>query len=281
MLIIKNKTMLKNDMNENEVLRKTRVTSSAVIHGDCLEIMKSIPDASIDMILCDLPYGTTSNKWDAVIPFEPLWESYWRVLKPTGTIVLTASQPFTSALLMSQPKYFKHEWIWLKNRGSNFANTVREPMKEHESILVFSKGKWTYNKQMQERTGSGADRVKYNVKFESKSDNYREFEGRKDNQLSDLRVPSTWQKFNTDTSKLHPTVKPIPLFEYLIKTYTNEGETVLDNCAGSGTTAIACINTNRNYIMIEKEQKYFDVINERIDKHSKRHDGELCFENAS
>jgi site-specific DNA-methyltransferase (adenine-specific) len=173
---------------------------------------------------------------------------------------------------MSQPKYFKHEWIWLKNRGSNFANTVREPMKEHEQVLVFSKGKWTYNKQMQERTGAGLDRVKYNVKFESKSENYREFEGRTENQLSDLRVPSSWQKFNTDTSGLHPTIKPILLFEYLIKTYTNEGEMVLDNTMGSGTTAIACMNLDRNFIGIELEEKYFEVSKKRVEEKRKEKD---------
>ncbi len=241
-----------------------------IIQGDCLEVMKDIPDKSIDMILCDLPYGTTSNKWDAVIPFEPMWELYWKLLKPTGVIVLTASQPFSSALIMSQPKYFKHEWIWLKNRGSNFANTVREPMKEHEQVLVFSKGKWTYNKQMQERTGAGLDRVKYNVKFESKSENYREFEGRTENQLSDLRVPSSWQKFNTDTSGLHPTIKPILLFEYLIKTYTNEGDLVLDNCAGSFTTAIASENLKRNWICIEKEAEYCAIGEKRIKENRER-----------
>lgn len=237
-----------------------------LIQGETLEEMKKLIEEGItvDMILCDLPYGTTSNKWDAVIPFEPMWELYWKILKPTGVIALTASQPFTSALIMSQVKYFKHEWIWIKNRGSNFANTVREPMKEHEQVLIFSKGKWTYNKQMQERTGAGVDRVKYNVKFESKSDNYRDFKGRKKNKLSKLRVPSTWQKFNTDTSKSHPTVKPVPLFEYMIKTYTNEGEIVLDNTMGSGTTGVACLNTNRKFIGIELEEKYYKVAKKRI-----------------
>jgi len=249
-----------------------------ILLGDCLELMKDIPDGSVDMILADLPYGTTSNKWDAVIPFEPMWELYWKVLKPTGVIVLTASQPFSSALIMSQPKYFKHEWIWLKNRGSNFANTVREPMKEHEQVLVFSKGKWTYNKQMQERTGAGLDRVKYNVKFESKSENYREFAGRTENQLSDLRVPSSWQKFNCEVG-LHPTQKPVALFEYIIKTYSNEGDLVLDNCAGSGTTAIACLNTKRQFIVMEKEQKYYDIILKRVADFNKNFEPQTLFGN--
>lgn len=233
--------------------------------GDCLEIMPQLPDGIFDMILCDLPYGTTQNKWDAITPFDKLWEQYNRLIKPNGVIALTASQPFSSALVMSNPKMFKHEWIWLKNRGSNFANTVREPFKEHEQVLIFSNGKWTYNKQMQERTGAGADRVKYDLNHRSKSENYREFEGREGVKLPTMRVPSSWQKFNTDTSGLHPTIKPVALFEYLIKTYTNEGELILDNCAGSGTLGEACYNTKRDYVMIENEEKYFDCIKKRME----------------
>lgn len=236
--------------------------------GDCLELMKEIPDGSIDMILCDLPYGTTSNKWDSILPLDVLWKEYERVSKSNAAVLLTASQPFTSTLIVSNLKMFKHEWIWIKNRGSNFANTVREPMKEHESVIMFSKGKWVYNRQMQERTGGGADRVKYNVTFESKSDNYREFEGRQENKLPELRVPSSWQKFNTEVG-LHPTQKPVALFEYLIKTYTNEGDLVLDNCAGSGTTAIAAENLNRRWICIEKEEEYYNKAIERIETHDK------------
>lgn len=190
-----------------------------------------------------------------------MWEQYSRISK--GAIVLTASQPFTSALVMSNPEAFKHEWIWIKNRGSNFANTVREPMKEHESVLCFAFSNWTYNKQMQERTGTGGERVKYGVAFKSESENYRVFEGREHSILPELRVPSSWQKFNTEVG-FHPTQKPVALFEYLIRTYTNEGDTVLDNCIGSGTTAIACINTGRNYIGIEKEEKYCKIAEERI-----------------
>lgn len=233
--------------------------------GDCLEVMKEIPDKSVDAIICDLPYGTTSNYWDLVIPFEKLWEQYKRVVKTNGVIALFGSQPFSSLLVASNLEMFRHEWIWIKNRGSNFANTVREPMKEHEHILVFSKGKWTYNKQMQERTGGGVERTKYNVKFESKSTNYRDFEGRKENQIAMLRVPSSWQKFNVEVG-LHPTQKPVELLEYLIKTYTNEGETVLDNCMGSGSTGVACVHTKRNFIGIEKDEHYFQVAKERIEK---------------
>jgi site-specific DNA-methyltransferase (adenine-specific) len=231
--------------------------------GDCLSILPTIPTGSVDLILADLPYGTTSNKWDSVIPLENLWLEYRRITRPISAIVLTASQPFTARLVMSNPGEFKHEWIWIKNRGSNFANTVREPMKEHESVLVFSKGKWTYNKQMQERTGSGGDRVKYGVAFKSKSENYREFEGREHAILPELRVPSSWQKFNTEVG-LHPTQKPLGLMEYLIKTYSNEGETVLDNCMGSGTTGVAAVNLKRNFIGIEKDEHYFSIAKNRI-----------------
>ena len=232
--------------------------------GDCLELMKDIPDGSVDMILCDLPYGTTANNWDVIIPFEPLWEQYKRIIKNNGVIALHASQPFTSALIMSNLKMYKHEWIWIKNRGSNFANTVREPMKEHESIIIFSNGKWTYNKQMQERTKSGLERVKYSFENQiANSSNYRKFDKPNRNQ-GEFRIPSSCQKFNVEVG-LHPTQKPVELLEYLIKTYTNDGETVLDNCMGSGSTGVACIHTNRNFIGIELDENYFNIAKERIE----------------
>ena len=240
-----------------------------LFNDDCFEAFKQLKDSSIDMVLCDLPYGVTSCKWDSVLDLSRLWEEYDRLCKPNAAIVLTASQPFTSVLVMSNLKMFRHEWVWIKNRGSNFANTVREPMKEHESVLVFSKGKWTYNKQMQERTGGGADRVKYNVAFESASDNYRKFEGRPENKLPELRVPSSWQKFNCEVG-LHPTQKPIGLMEYLIRTYSNEGDTVLDNTMGSGTTIVAATNLSRNAVGIEKEQNYFLAAKSRVADNLKR-----------
>ena len=236
-----------------------------LLHGDCLDWMKEIPVKSIDMVLCDLPYGTTQNKWDTIIPLEKLWDQYKRITKENGIIALTASQPFTSVLVVSNLEMYKHEWIWIKNRGSNFANTIREPMKEHESVLIFSRGKWTYNKQMQERTGAGLARVKYDFNCVSKSKNYREFERPPDKQ-GELRVPSSWQKFNIEVG-LHPTQKPVTLFEYLIKTYTNENEIVLDNCSGSGTTAIACENLSRKWICIEEEEEYCQKSVERIKQH--------------
>lgn len=232
--------------------------------GDCLELMKEIPDKSIQLVLVDLPYGITSNKWDSEIPLDKLWEHYLRIGKDNAVYAFTCNQPFTSKLVCSNIEMWKHEWIWIKNRGGNFANTVREPFKEHEAIQIFSRGKWIYNKQMQERTGTGKDRIKYDLNQRSKSENYREFEGREGTKQGELRVPSSWQKFNTDTSGLHPTIKPIELFEYLIKTYTNERDIVLDNTMGSGTTCLAAKNLNRQYIGIEKEEKYFNIAKERL-----------------
>lgn len=240
-----------------------------VIQGDCLEEMPKIPDKSIDMILCDLPYGTTACKWDTIIPFEPLWEQYKRIIKDNGAIVLTASQPFTSALVMSNPDMFKYEWIWEKAVGSNFATLKYMPMKEHENILVFGKGRTIYNPQMQERKGSGKARSMYTYKSNTVSgDAISNMVTNRSGEKYDenKRNPSSVQFFNNreDTRGLHPTQKPVALFEYLIKTYTNEGDLVLDNCAGSGTTGVACKNLGRNYILIEKEQEYIDIINKRI-----------------
>lgn len=231
--------------------------------GDCFDLLKSVDDNTIDFVLTDLPYGTTSNSWDIIIPFEEMWKELYRVCKDNSAMCFTSSQPFTSMLVMSNIKDFRHEWIWQKNRGSNFANTVREPMKEHESVLVFSRGGWTYNKQMQERAESGKARSEYKVKFDSKSENYRDFEGRDAHNISELRVPSSIQKFNVDVG-LHPTQKPVKLFEYLIKTYTNEGDLVLDSCSGSGSLAIACYNTKRNFICIEKDENYYKQSVERL-----------------
>lgn len=239
---------------------------SHVLHlGDCLSVMSTIPTGSIDLVIADLPYAITSNKWDSIIPFDLLWSEYLRIGKLNAAFVFTASQPFTSLLVASQMALFRHEWIWIKNRGSNFANTVREPFKEHESVLVFSRGKWTYNRQMQERTGGGKDRVNYGIKQETKSTNYRNFVDKPAMMADTLRVPSSWQKFNTEVG-LHPTQKPVTLMEYLIKTYSNEGETVLDNVMGSGTTGVACINLSRNFIGIESNDIYFQTAKDRIDK---------------
>ena len=232
--------------------------------GNCLEVMKDMLNSSVDMVLADPPYGTTACKWDSIIPLELMWKQLRRIIVSDGVIVMTASQPFSSTLVMSNPKMFKHEWIWIKNRGSNFANTVREPMKEHESILVFANKKWMYNKQMQKRTGGGLERSVYKVEHNNqKREGTRKFEGREAHDISTLRVPSTWQKFNVEVG-LHPTQKPVALMEYLIKTYTNSADTVLDFCMGSGTTGVACKNLNRNFIGIELDKKYFEIAQKRI-----------------
>lgn len=245
-----------------DAFRTEQIGWATLVMGDCIEAMKKLPDASVDMVLCDLPYGTTRNKWDSVIPLDALWSEYLRVSKESATFVFTASQPFTSNLVMSNTEMFKHEWIWIKNRGSNFANTVREPFKEHESVVVFSRGKWTYNKQMQERSGGGLSRVAYDFTAKTETTNYGAIGAPKRNQ-GELRVPSSWQKFNTEVGH-HPTQKPVALMEYMIRTYTNQGEVVLDNTMGSGTTGVACLNTGRRFIGIEREPTYFNVACSRI-----------------
>jgi site-specific DNA-methyltransferase (adenine-specific) len=262
-IIVDLKTVVRNTKKESLVVKIGNVWNNKVICGDCLEVMPQIPDGSIDMVLCDLPYGMTSNKWDSEIPLDKLWKQYKRIIKENGVIALTASQPFTSTLVMSNLEMYRHQWIWYKDRGSNFANTVREPMKEHESVLIFSNGKWVYNKQREPRKGTGLQRAQQSFHWKPRSENYRVMEDKKAERISDLRVPSSVQFFKVERG-LHPTQKPVKLFEYLIKTYTNEGDVVLDNCIGSGTTAIACINTNRKFIGIELEEKYYKMTLKRI-----------------
>jgi len=239
-----------------------------LIQGDCLEKMKDIPDKSIDMILCDLPYGTTACKWDTIIPFEPLWEQYKRIIKDNGAIVLTASQPFTSALVMSNIKMFKYEWIWFKNVPTGMTQSRYSPMKYHESILVFSKSPIKiFNKIFEERVGKGKDC--YNYEHYCGENNHVKMKKVKAFYNAKLVNPSSVLLFNVAPNrkgKLHPTQKPVALFEYLIKTYTNEGDTVLDNCMGSGTVGVACKNLNRNFIGIELEPKYFKIAEKRINE---------------
>jgi len=238
-----------------------------LLHGDCLELMKDIPDASIDAIITDPPYGTTACKWDSVIPFEPMWKELNRIIKDNGAIIFTASQPFTSNLVMSNTKMFKHEWIWEKNRGSNFATLRYAPMKEHESVLVFCKTSPKYFPIMQQRKGAGLDRTKY--KYNPTNTGKREALGNLEmthanhNGNNELRYPSTIQKFNTEVGN-HPTQKPVTLMEYLIKTYTQENDTVLDFTMGSGTTGVACKNLNRNFVGIELDKDYFAIAESRI-----------------
>ena len=240
--------------------------------GDCLERMKEIPDASVDMVLADPPYGTTACKWDSIIPLEPMWNELKRIIKPNGAIVLFSSQPFTSVLVTSNLKMFKYEWIWEKAVGSNFAALKYQPMKEHENILVFCKGTTVYNPIKEERKGSGKQRQKAGYANSKATAKTGQFIGgimdatKRTNDYEELRYPSSIQYFNNrDKDRgMHPTQKPVALMEYLIKTYTNEGETVLDNCMGSGTVGVACKNLNRNFIGIEKDETYFKIAQDRI-----------------
>ena len=230
-----------------------------IIQGDCLEVMKTMPDKSIDMILCDLPYGTTTCKWDAIIPFEPLWEQYKRIIKDNGAIVLTAQTPFTEALGYSNIKQLRYKWQWIKEQGTGFFNAKKQPLKATEDILVFYKNTPLYNPQM--RTGFKP----YTCKKGHHGDNYRKQDTKEIITTSDGdRYPLNWIQVKRDKDKVHPTQKPVALFEYLIKTYTNEGDLVLDNCAGSGTTGVACKNLNRDFILIEQDEKYCEIIKERI-----------------
>ena len=239
-----------------------------LINGDCLVEMKSIPDKSIDMILCDLPYGTTVCKWDNVIPFEPLWEQYKRIIKDNGAIVLFGSQPFTSALVMSNPKMFKYEWIWGKGRGTGFQIVKYKPLVSHENILIFGKGTIKYNPQMREREVPRISKNKGTTR-QMLISNGKEYQAER---ALDKKYPITELQFsnNNQKGKLHPTQKPVALLEYLIKTYTSEGETVLDNCMGSGSTGIACVNLNRSFIGIEMDDKYFEIASKRINDHIKK-----------
>jgi site-specific DNA-methyltransferase (adenine-specific) len=237
--------------------------------GDCLDVMGEIEDGSVDMILCDPPYGTTACKWDAVIPFEPMWAHVKRVLKKNGAAVFTASQPFTSTLVMSNVAWFKYEWVWEKAVGSNFATLKYQPMKEHENIVVFSKGVHNYYPIKQPRKGSGKARLAYgnNGSVTGETTGSLTFAGfTPETYDHDWRNPSSVQFFNNRESGrgLHPTQKPVALMEYLIKTYTHPGETVLDFTMGSGTTGVACMNTGRNFIGIEMDEGYMDIAEARI-----------------
>jgi len=228
-----------------------------LIKGDCLDEMQNIADKSIDCIICDLPYGTTACKWDTIIPFEPLWEQYKRIIKDNGAIVLTASQPFTSALVMSNVKMFKYCWVWNKEKAANFPNVKNQPLKIHEDVVVFG---GNYKPIMTE--GIMRKKGGYSVKREVA------VMAGAPAKVNNLYYPKSILNFSVagnHDSKLHPTQKPVALFEYLIKTYTNENEVILDNCTGSGTTAIAAINTNRKYIGFEMDKTYFDIACKRVE----------------
>jgi len=262
-------------MEYKEIIKNAYYHDNAgmLLKGDCLEIMKNFPDKSVDMILCDLPYGTTACKWDSIIPFELLWEQYKKIIKEDGTIVLTASQPFTSNLIFSNIKMFKYCLVWDKKFAGNFANAKYQPLKTHEDIVVFSKASSTYSKKII---------MKYNPQMEKrdvpikrgkvcKSDfqhSHNIEKIKKSDGLYLYKYPVSILHFKRERG-LHPAQKPVTLFEYLIKTYTNENDIVLDNAAGSCTTAIACKNTNRKWICIEQELKYCDISVDRIKNYAK------------
>lgn len=246
---------------------KIKTDNYEIYKGDCLEAMKSIPDKSIDMILCDLPYGTTECKWDKFVDNKTMWEHYNRILKECGNIILFASQPFTTKLIESNPKMFRYEIIWVKTRPTGFANANYRPMKKHENILVFTKASTstagsihaTYNPQgliecerKVKRTSRGYQGERQNSKDEyfSKFTNY----------------PTSIVEFPSEGKTVHPTQKPVALLEYLINTYSNENEIILDNCMGSGSTGVACILTNRKFIGIELDDKYFEISKSRLNE---------------
>ena len=245
-----------------------------LFHGDCLKEMSNIPDVSVDMILADLPYGTTACKWDNVIPFEPLWEHYWRVLKPSGAVVLFGSEPFSSHLRMSQIKHYKYDWVWVKNRHSNFFNAKTEPKRVTETVCVFYKKKPTYIPSFIEFAKDTQRQSKW-IKGTPKRDDSSQYTNVK--MIEDMPMRKGALPINVLNYRLeqnnqykknvfHPTQKPVSLLEYLIKTYTIEGETVLDNTMGSGSTGVACVNTGRKFIGIEQDAKYFEIAKERIEK---------------
>ena len=232
-----------------------------LLQGDCLELMQSISDGSVDMILCDLPYGITACKWDSVIPFEPLWEQYNRIIKDNGAIVLFGTEPFSTQLKMSNLKHYKYDWIWNKVRGVGFQIAKYRPMQQHEYISVFCNGKLNYYPIMEKR-----DKVKKSKNY-SNSKVCRLQSNDMKERIYTEKYPTSILTYSNASQKgrLHPTQKPTELLEYLIKTYTKEYEVVLDNCMGSGSTGVACKRLNRNFIGIELDKNYFDIAKERIE----------------
>ena len=262
--------MLKNA--QIPLLHTADVSGSALFQGDCLDIMPLIPDKSIDMILCDLPYGTTACKWDVVIPFEPLWEQYERIIKDNGVIALFGSEPFSTKLRMSNFKLYRYDWYWEKTKAGLYQHAKNRPMKAIETISVFSKAKCGHKSQVKNRMPYNPQGItSAGKKIVTESYNAGGVVGKRPNQVGKeyeafTGFPKDVLKYANICGKqvLHSTQKPVDLLEYLIKTYTNEGETVLDNCAGSGSTGVACLNTNRNFICIEKDENYFKIAEQRI-----------------
>ena len=238
-----------------------------LINDDCLNALKDISDGSIDMILCDLPYGTTACKWDVVIPFEKLWKQYKRIIKDNGAIVLFGSEPFTSVLVNSNLRGYKHHWIWIKNRGTGFQVAKYRPMMKSEDIIAFTKKgeKINYYPQMEK-----VDKPYYSKNASSSNGTNPLSHFNIGGKIVYQKYPSNILNFPKVSKTIHPTQKPVALLEYLIKTYTNEGDLVLDNCMGSGSTGVACINTNRNFIGIELDEKYFKIAKDRIEEEGRK-----------
>lgn len=240
--------------------------------GDCLELMKDIPDGSVDLVLADPPYGTTACKWDSVIPFEPMWEQLERIIKPNGAIVLFGSEPFSSALRMSNIKHYKYDWVWVKNNAVGFVNAKLKPMNKHENICVFSEGKTSngnknnmpyypqgliqFGKEVRSGNKKGKENTYWrpSLKSSNQGGHIQEF----------TNYPTSVLFFDKVAKSVHPTKKPVSLLEYLIRTYTQDGETVLDFTMGSGSTGVACVNTGRNFIGIELDTDYFHIAENRI-----------------
>jgi len=233
---------------------------SVLVNADCFDVFPFIDDKSVNLILCDLPYGVTNMKWDSVLPFDKLWKEYERIITNNGAIVLTATNPFASALIMSNPKMFKYDIVWHKNCPSNPAMAKRQIMRQHELVLIFYKKQCVYNPQMEEYSESSKSRIKYSFNVDKKSEHYdlKEIGSR-----GEKRYPNSVQKITRQTG-IHPTQKPLELMKYLIKTYSNEDDVVMDNCMGSNTTGLACKELNRQYIGIEKDKNYYDVSVSRV-----------------
>jgi|SRR5690606_5452497 len=246
-------------------LQQCSVSGSALFNADCMDILPLIPDKSVQLILADLPYGTTNLKWDSVLPLDLLWQQYERIITENGAIVLTATQPFTTVLINSNPDLFKYEWIWVKDKPNNFATANKMPMKYHENILVFYKRQPKYNKQMEKRDGGGK-RYKYAVNYENQQSEHLTLKNGTKFFDMELKNPSSVQKFSTGRRQdlKHPTQKPLEMMKYFIATYSDENDYVLDNTMGVGTTCLGAKELNRSFIGIEKEVKYYDLAVARV-----------------
>ena len=247
--------------NNQKPLKASDPNRPLLLHGDCLEMMKLIPDGSVDMVLADPPYGTTACKWDSIIPLEPMWEQLKRIIKPNGAIVMTASQPFTTTLIASNMKMFKYCWVWLKSQAVGHLNAWRMPMRNTEDVVVFYSKQCIYNPEL---TDKPIKNIRPITPRTRKTDCYGDHDLNIHKCPPNKSMPATIIRFNNEQGTVHPTQKPVALMEYLIKTYTNEGETVLDFTMGSGTTGVACKNLGRNFIGIELDENYYQIATKRI-----------------